>query len=356
MKEDTLIYETESIKTALKKLDNTAEKVLLVIDNERRLQGTITDGDIRRHILKGKGLEANIQEIYNKNPISIKKDDFSVDLVKEILIKNKIELLPILDGGKKVIDFTTWTQVFSGNKIGTFKKSEINLPVIIMAGGKGERLGPFTKILPKPLIPLGEKPIIEIIIDKFNQNGVRHFYITLNYKGEMIKAYFNGLKKKYKMDYIWETEFSGTAGSLKLLPSNLEDTFIVSNCDIIVNADYADLLRFHQRSKNILTVVGSIQHYKMPYGIIHFEKEGKIKKIQEKPEFDFTVNTGMYVLSKKAIDFIPANKCFDMTDLLQALLDKKQNVGVYPVSEKSYIDIGQLEEFRKAIEKLELFG
>ncbi|MBN1405551.1 MAG: nucleotidyl transferase, partial [Candidatus Omnitrophica bacterium] len=176
------------------------------------------------------------------------------------------------------------------------------------------------------------------------------FYVTLNHKGEMVKVYFESTAKPYAINYIKENEYLGTAGSLKLLPNRIEDTFIVSNCDIIVNADYEDLLEFHRKNKNLLTVVGSIQHYKIPYGILHFEKHGRIKSIQEKPEFDFTVNTGVYVLSKEAVNFIPKNKHFDMTDLIGKLLKNNEKVGVYPISEKSYMDTGQWEEYKKHIE------
>lgn len=168
----------------------------------------------------------------------------------------------------------------------------------------------------------------------------------------MVRTYFDSIEKNYTVEYIWEKEFTGTAGSLKLLPPNLKNTFIVSNCDIIVDLDYADLLKFHRKNKNFLTVVGSIQHYRIPYGIVKFGEKGRMKEINEKPEFDFTINTGLYVLDKRALSFIPENKRFDMTEFIQLLLGKKENVGVYPVSQKSYIDVGQWEEYRKYTEKL----
>ena len=167
----------------------------------------------------------------------------------------------------------------------------------------------------------------------------------------MVKTYLDSVPKEYKMNYIWEKKFLGTAGSLKLLPKSIKNKFMVSNCDIIIDADYGDLLRFHVDNDNLLTVVGSIQHYRIPYGIVNFKKEGRIKNIQEKPEFDFMVNTGMYVLSREVINFIPDDRPFDMTDLIEVLLKKKKKMGVYPVSQKSYIDIGQWEEYKKYFEK-----
>lgn len=212
---DILVYETVSIRDVLRKLDKTAKKVLLVINNENRLLGTITDGDIRHYILSGKSLECNIKEVYNKNPFYLKKKDFSIDSAKEILIKNKIGLFPILDEKNKVIDFITWDQIFSGGEISIAAKNKINIPVVIMAGGKGTRLDPFTRILPKPLIPIGDKPIIEIIIKEFKRQGINEYYITLNHKSEMVESYFNGVVKDYEIKCIKEKDFLGTAGGAK---------------------------------------------------------------------------------------------------------------------------------------------
>ncbi|UCB56987.1 MAG: nucleotidyltransferase family protein [Candidatus Omnitrophota bacterium] len=338
-----------SIKECLKKIDQGARKILYICDKNGCLLGSLTDGDIRRRLLETGNLQEEIVHCFNRNPIFVTENNYTIEEIKKLMLGHMIEGLPILDENKKIIDILFWVDVFGeGSK--TYRK--INIPVVIMAGGKGERLGPFTKILPKCLIPVGERPIIEMIMDRFSQHGVRHFYVSLNYKGEMVQTYFGGTEKKYTIDYIWEKEFFGTAGSLKLLPPDISENFIVSNCDIIVDVDYADLLRFHRRNKNILTVVGSIQHYKVPYGIIHFKKEGKLQEIQEKPEFDFTVNTGVYVLSRQALAYIPEDRHFDMTDFIQTLLNSKENVGVYPVSQKSYIDIGRWEEYKEYTQKL----
>lgn len=341
-----------SIKEALKKIDEAGWAILFVCDEKGRLLGSLSDGDIRRRILKTGSLKEKITDCFNHNPVFVVRGSYTNSTIRSLMLEKTVAVLPVVDKQKVVVDVLLWKDIFDEEAV-SYKK--ISVPVIIMAGGKGERMGPFTKILPKPLIPVGEKPVIEIIIDKFNQYGVKHFYITLNYKGKMIKAYFESIERKYKISYIWEKEFLGTAGSLKLISSSLENTFMVSNCDVIVDADYENLLSFHQKNKNILTVVGSIHHHRIPYGVIHFEKEGKIKKMVEKPEFDFTINTGMYVLSKKALEFIPKNKCFDMTDLIQVLLKNKENIGVYPVSQKSYVDIGQWEEYKKTVEKLQVF-
>lgn len=338
-----------SIKEALKAIDKAAWRILFVCDENGRLKGSLTDGDIRRRILQKGDLQEKISICFNRQPISIMKDSMDTNELKKLMLEKVVDVLPVVDEQNRIVDLIRWEDVFKENKTA---EQVIDIPVVVMAGGKGERFDPFTKILPKPLIPIGDKPMIEVIMDKFIEHGVRHFYLTLNYKGEMVKLYFDGMHKACRIDFIMEDEFLGTAGSLVLLPDSLKDSFIVSNCDIIVDVDYVDLIRFHKKNNNVVTVVGSIQHHRIPYGIIEFEKGGKISDVQEKPEYDFTVNTGVYVLSKSALGFIPHNKHFDMTDLIHLLTKQGLNVGVYPVSQRSYIDIGQWEYYRKHTSKL----
>lgn len=356
MNKEIFIQEMESVKDALKKLDKTAEKVLLVVDNKRKLLGTITDGDIRRYILKGESLDDSIINVYNKNPFYLEKERFSIETTKSLLIKNKIELLPILDKRHRVVDFVTWSQAFSKKRISKLTSSNVNIPIVIMAGGKGKRLDPFSKIFPKPLIPIGDRPIIEIIIGEFRKQGVQKYYLTLNHKGEMIQSYFNTIEKKgYEVKYVWEDSFLGTAGSLKLVEREIEEIFIVSNCDVIVRANLEEVLNFHKEQKALLTILSSIQHYKIPYGVVKFKTGGEVTDIMEKPEYTFTVNTGVYVLSKESLQFIPENSPFDMTELARAILKRNKKVVIYPVNENDYIDVGQWDEYKKALEKLHLF-
>ena len=346
-----LARENITVKEALKKMDAGAQRILFIVNKEGVLRGVITDGDIRRHILSEGKLTDSIAQVYNPHPVSF-PEHYSQKALKKTMIDNRIEVIPLINEKKQIVDTVCWTDIFTNKE--TISKNQIGIPVVIMAGGKGDRLDPFTRILPKPLIPIGEKPIIELIIDSFRSVGVQDFYVTLNYKGEMVKTFFDSFDKKYRITYTWEREALGTAGSLRLLPPTIADTFLISNCDIIVHADYSDLLAFHIRNKNILTVVGSIQHHRIPYGIIHFKNKGKIKNIQEKPEFDFTVNTGVYLASKRILEVIPPESNFDMTDLINRLLKKKENVGIYPVSQKSYIDIGQWEDYKKTIERFNI--
>lgn len=228
-------------------------------------------------------------------------------------------------------------------------KPTLQIPVVIMAGGKGTRLDPFTRVLPKPLVPIGDKPVIEIIMDRFADYGITDFYVLVNHKEKMIKAFFEDFHKAYNISYIKEDSFLGTAGALGYLEDKIDTSFIVSNCDIIIDTDYAKIYEFHQNSGYALTLVGSMRHHVVPYGVCTIANGGELKEIKEKPEYDFLANTGMYILNPEVLKFIPDNERFDMTDLIKRLEENHKSVGVYPVSGESWIDIGQWEEYKKAI-------
>jgi len=350
---ELLINPDATVKDALRKLDKSAEKVLLVVGEDMKLKGALTDGDIRRSLLAGYDLSSSIDNVFNKKPLFIYVDDFSFDKIKATLLKYKVELLPIVEKDMTVVDFITWDKVFSEKKE---TESDIlkNCPVVVMAGGKGTRLEPFTKILPKPLIPIGDKPIIQIIVDKFQGRGTKKFYFVVNYKGDMIQSYFNHLSETYDISYLWEKDFYGTAGGLKMMEDKVEDDLFVSNCDVIIKAKYENILEFHKEQGAALTIVSAIQHYKIPYGVVDFKSGGDVVSIQEKPEFTFTVNTGLYVLNKRALEIIPENVHMDMPDLIGLLIKSGDRVITYPVNENEYIDIGQWEEYKKSVSKLQV--
>lgn len=353
---DIYVSETETVKNVLKKLDKTAEKILLVTDSEQRFLGTITDGDIRRYILRGRSLERTIKTAYNRKPIYIRREEFSKERAKKILLDNKLDLLPVLDDEKRVIDYITWNQAFSEEKLEPRQKSKVDVPVVIMAGGEGTRLEPFTKILPKPLIPIGDRTIIEVIMEEFRAQGVKDFYLTLNYKGDMIEAYFNynGNGRDYRINYLREDDYLGTAGGLKMLEGVIDDTFIVSNCDVIVKANFEQVLALHKEQQATMTILSSIQYYKVPYGVVKFRGRGEVLDIIEKPEYTLTVNTGVYVLNKEVLQLIPEESSFDMTDLVKKLIEEGRRVITYPVNENDYVDIGHWDEYKRAVEKLQL--
>lgn len=337
---DVFIKPETSIKQSLRRMDEAGKRILFVIDNRDTILGVATDGDIRRWILQSNSLNENITKAMNKKPVLL-KEGYSKEEAKEIMLSQQIECIPIIDENKKLISAIWWLDIF-GDK---FKKlKSVDLPVVIMAGGEGTRQLPFTNVLPKPLMPIGGKPIIELIIEKFMEFGCKPFYLSINYKANLLKAYFNDYKHVCDINYIQEEKPLGTAGSLFLLKDIIKNTFFVKNCDILVEADYFDILKFHKTNKNKITLIASMKHYTIPYGICKIENGGLLKGIEEKPEYDFLVNSGMYLIEQEVLQDIPENRFYDMTDLLKDYIKRDKKIGVYPVSEKSWFDIGQWEE------------
>lgn len=344
-----MIKPGNSVKQALKKMDETGKRVLFVVDGYNTILGIITDGDIRRWILKGETLNKKTTEVMNKNPILL-KEGFSTSEARELMLSNQIECLPIVDNTMRVISALWWMELFdsrfNGHKI-------IDIPAVIMAGGEGSRLLPFTNILPKPLIPIGEKPIIELIMDKFAEQGCRDFYVSVNYKSDIVKAYLNDRANGYNIRYIKEEKPLGTIGSLYMLKDTMKSAFFVVNCDIFIEADYSDIIKFHRDSKNKITLVVSMKHYTIPYGICEIKDGGILKGINEKPEYDYLVNTGFYIMENEVLNDIPED-FYNMTDLIDKYIKKDKKVGVYPVSDKSWLDIGELQELQKTLKKFNI--
>lgn len=343
---EILIEKDISIREAIKKLDSTAKKILLVVENEK-LIGTVTDGDIRRWILKNGDFEKEVSNIMNSNPKFInERDKYNA---KNIMESYFVDALPIVDDNKNLIDIVFWNDnINHRNSI----NKKISNPVVIMAGGKGTRLYPYTQILPKPLIPIGDKSIIERIIERFEEFGCKNFYCTVNYKKNMIKAYFDEIQKNYEINYIEEEKFLGTAGSLYLLKDRIKETFFVSNCDILVEADYDDILNYHKIKKNKITMVTSLKNYKIPYGVIKLTDKGQVSQTIEKPEYSYLINAGFYVLEPEVLNDIPENKFFHITDLINMYIDSGKRVGTYPIRENAWFDMGEFKEMDRMIENI----
>lgn len=329
---------------SLPKMDEAALQVLLVVNENSRLVGVITDGDIRRAILKGLDLKTQLHEVMHPNPRSLPVNT-SINKVKKIMQQHNIRHIPLIDNDGKVQDLIVWTDCY-GN-IPNKRREK----VVIMAGGKGTRLDPFTKILPKPMIPLGDKPIIEVIMDKFYQQGFSEFILSLGYKAEIVKMYFaESNSRPYRVSFIREEQPLGTAGALKQLKDKITDTFVVTNCDIILEPNFSDLIKNHQEQKNDLTLVGSVKEYIIPYGVIQTEGQNLLT-INEKPNFHYLVNTGVYVLEPGVIDLINDNEFVHMTDLFQRIKENGGKVGVYP-HHGNWFDVGQWEDYRNSLRYL----
>jgi NDP-sugar pyrophosphorylase family protein len=216
-----------------------------------------------------------------------------------------------------------------------------------MAGGIGQRLRPLTNVFPKALLPIGEKTMLEEIFERFGNHGCKEFYISLNYKAELIKFYIRNQNLIYQIEFFTENKPMGTAGSLSLLKGKINKTFFVSNCDILIDQDYSEILDYHYENKNEITVVAALKHYSIPYGTIETGDNGKLIELHEKPDFTFKINSGMYILEPHLLDELPENTFFHITHLIESIICKKRKVGVYPVSEKSWKDIGEWAQYYK---------
>jgi len=339
-----------TIRKAMKKLNQSGEKCLIITNAQKRLFGTLSDGDLRRAILKGATVGDTIEGIYQHKPTVLRHKHYDLSEAKKLFTKQKFDIIPVVDQVGKLKDILFWETVFRNGE--NKEKKCLDTPVIIMAGGKGTRLELFTKVLPKPLVPIHEKPVIEHIIERFTDVGVDQFILTINYKARIMKAYFEELNPNYSIDFVEEHKPLGTAGSLKLLENKFDKPFMVSNCDIIIKTDYLDLYEFHQKNNFDITLVASMKNYTIPYGTCELNGEGHLKQINEKPEYDFLVNTGLYIINPDTLHLIPADKLYHITHLIEATQKSGKQVGVYPIDDDAWIDVGQWTEYQQAVDRL----
>jgi len=345
-----LIFPSTTIKESIQRLTETAQKILFVVDDQERLLGTLTDGDIRRAILEGSILTATVEMVMKRKFISLSTKSANIAHEARLLMQqNQIEQIPVVDGRGVIIDVVLWLDFLTEEKLLTMKnKTCVDNPVVIMAGGKGSRLDPFTKILPKPLIPVGDKPIIENIMNRFYDNGFSNFIMVVNYKKEMIKAYFGENSLPYTITFVEEEEFNGTAGGMSLLRESIKQSFIVTNCDTILDGNYTDFFQWHHDHKNIMTIIGSHKEITVPYGVLCMNN-GTLDKIDEKPKLDLFVNTGTYIFEPSIFDFIKDRQHLNMDKLIYKIKTQRpEQVGVFP-HWGGWSDIGQWEEYNKTL-------
>ena len=340
-----IIDENATVLSAMQMLDETGLKILLIAPGYS-LRAVITDSDIRRFILNGGELTAPVKGAANYSPKYL-----GVEMrakAKEFMVQNAIDALPLLNTKGQVDDI-----VFLAD-LGVASRQETDAPVVIMAGGLGTRLYPYTKILPKPLIPVGELPIVEHIMQRFEKAGSGRFNLVVNYKKNMIKSYFSETEHPYNINFVEEEKPLGTGGGLYLLKETIKETFFLTNCDILVEADYSDIYEFHKEQGNLITVVCAFKNVTIPYGVIELDDNGGIKTVTEKPQMNFLTNTGMYVVEPRIIQELEADVAVGFPDIMEKYRNVGEKVGVYPISENSWMDMGQLEELEDMRRRLEL--
>lgn len=340
-----------TIKQAMQKLNESAQQILFVTDERLRLLGTITDGDIRRAIIRGSRFIDGIEAVMNRKYASLRwKPTSLLEEAKEVMIGREIEQLPVLDEKGVVVDVILWTDVLDGKPHKPSAHMHSNY-VVIMAGGKGTRMDPFTRIFPKPLIPVGNKTIVEVIMDRFHKNGFQKFILTLNYKKEYIKIYLHESDMPYSVEWVEEPDYMGTAGSLSLLKYKLKETFVVANCDSLLDLDVSEVLSWHKEQGAAMTVIGCYNEVKIHFGVLELGN-GKLQRILEKPTHDVIINTGIYVMEPHVINYIDDGKEVQMDKLIGSLIDADENVIVYPIH-SGWLDIGRWDQYKQALRDYE---
>lgn len=335
---------TLTVSEAMLRIDQNASGILFLSDETGALLACLTDGDVRRFLLSGGKMTDPVMKAANKTP----RTAGSIEEARHLYHQKNYIVIPILDERGSIQDL-----YFGENGIKNLpKKAKLNVPVVINAGGKGTRLDPFTRILPKPLIPVGELPIIEQIIQEYQSWGCNQFHIITNYKKELLKAYFAENENQYDITWHDEEKPLGTGGGLSLLRGKLDGTFFFANCDALLTANYEAMLRFHQDNRNVITMICAQKNHTIPYGVVEMGKNGIIESMQEKPSFSFLTNTGIYLVEPEVIDDMEDNISVSFPEIIEMERRKEKKVAAYPVNEKDWMDMGQLPELAKLSRKL----
>lgn len=335
--------DTLSVSEAMQKIDANTSGILFLTNDAGVLVGCITDGDIRRYLLSGGTMSGMSMDAANKSPKFTK----SRQEAKSLYHKKDYIMIPIVDDNGIIVD------LYTGDTKEKYKKrTPLDIPVVINAGGKGTRLDPFTRVLPKPLIPVGDTPIIEHIMKEYQSYRCDEFHIIVNYKKELMKAYFAENENQYNITWYDEEKPLGTGGGLRLLHGKFSSTFFFANCDALLTANYESLVRFHKENGNIITMVCAYKNVNIPYGVVEMGENGSIKAMREKPLVSFLTNTGIYIVEPEVIDDIEDGVAIGFPDIIELERQKGKKVAVYPVSENDWMDMGQLPELEHMRTKL----
>jgi len=343
--QDTLLTEKATVKQAIEKLEKMRCKVVYVVKG-RKLLASVSDGDVRRYALRGGDVGENIAQIAHYMPKTFR--EFESEQCKKYFKKTDLSSIPLVNLNGEITGI-----VFRDGTIVKERKN-LDVPVVMMAGGKGVRLYPYTKILPKPLIPIGDIPISEHIINRFYESGCGKFYLIMNHKRAMIQSYYDNIERPYVIEYIEEKDPLGTGGGLSLLKNTIKEDFIFTNCDIIIDADYTAIYQMHKSKKNFITMVLSKYTSNIPYGVVQMDGDNNYEKVMEKPRFEYDINTGVYIVNPRVIEEMPEDTAVNFPDIIEKYKRAGERIGCYVVRESAYMDMGQLEELEKMKEKLNI--
>lgn len=343
-----IISRDASVKDAIETMEKNKGGLVCVTDDTGVLLGLLTQGDMRRYILRTTDLSASVCSAMNARPTVFT----SREEVERFREASRMIAYPIVDKQYVLREIVFEKLPLPEQEVISDELRDV--PLVIMAGGKGTRLYPYTKILPKALIPIGDMTISERIIRQFTRYGCRKVYFILNHKANMIKAYFNDLPRTYDIEYLTETEFLGTGGGLALLKGKVHSPFIVSNCDILIDDDLECVYRTHKRRGDKITMVCAMKNVTIPYGVVSADEHGSVQSMREKPEFSFLTNTGVYVIEPEVIDQLQDNEFIHLPDIAQRYMDAGEKVGVFPVSERAWLDMGQFSEMEQMMKTLDI--
>lgn len=338
-----------TILHAMEQMDRVGHKLLLVQEGNQFI-GLLSIGSIQRAIIRGESPKTPIVGILRKDIIVCTPKD-SEEHIRREMLRCRSEYMPIVDESGQVVDIVFWEDLFgTTGEHARETERKYDLPVVVMAGGEGTRLRPLTNILPKPLLPIGEKTIIETIMDRFVMIGCHRFYVSLNYMADTIERYLTEHNDgRYDFTFYREDQPMGSGGSLSLIRDQIKESFFVTNCDNILHQDLAEIVEVHRQNKNEMTVVAAVKSLKLPYGNLVTGDYEQVVRVEEKPEFLFRVNTGVYVLEPHLLKDIPDNQYFPITDLMNIIIKRQERVGCFPVTDGSWCDIGNWDDYTRAL-------
>jgi len=335
------IEKSKTLIDALELMDNSGHKLLIVIE-DNKFHSLISIGDIQRAIVNGAPLDSCLMSHLREN-IKFARTNDDEQFIVDLMTNYRMDFCPVINSKNELEKVIFWDDITREKPV--FKNNKIDLPVVIMAGGKGTRLKPLTNIIPKPMVPFGDKSMINVIIDRFMDNGCKDFYISGNYMFDLLKLHIKQLNLSVNIDIVKEIKPTGTGGSLALFKNKIKKTFIVSNCDILIDDEYHKFVKYHKENKNDITIISSIKTYNIPYGTIETTNNGLLASVSEKPQLNYQINTGFYILEPSVIDLVPEEKFIHITEIIELIKKNGGRVGVFPVSEKSWKDIGEWDLF-----------
>ncbi len=333
-----------TVSEAMQQINRNAFGIVFLTDEHKKLSGCITDGDIRRFLLAGGTMDSPAKQAANLSPRFARDPDEA----KLLYHKKNYIVIPIVDETGVITDLYNGEE----GEVVQKKKTPLHVPVVINAGGKGTRLDPYTRVLPKPLIPVGDLPILELIMKEYQSYCCDDFHIIVNYKREIMKAFFVENERKYNIKWYDEIKPLGTGGGLSLLKGKLNETFFFANCDVLLKSNYESMIRFHKENRNAITMICAYKDISIPYGVIEIGKNGSIESMREKPVLSFLTNTGVYIVEPEVLQDIEDDQPIGFPDIVEKEKKMGERVAVFPVSENEWMDMGQLEELEKMRKKL----